>query len=71
MSEQNFMAFHLIVVETFHLKPQMSTYCHHKRTSQRITRVIRSHPLGNMNICTNGSPPYTIVVETFRSGPKW
>ncbi len=46
------------VVETFHLKPQMSTSWCHYRKSRQITKAIRIHPLGKMNVCTKfcGTP---------------
>ncbi len=44
--------FHPIVIEKFHSKPQMWTSRWRERESQGITKVIRIHHLGIMNICT-------------------
>ncbi len=47
-----FMAIHPIVVEIIRTKPKMPTSQWRWRKSQWITKVIRIHPLGSMNVCT-------------------
>lgn len=48
MFEPNFMAIHLIIVETFHSKSKISTsWC-----CKRKSHAIRIHPLQTVNVCT-------------------
>lgn len=48
MSDPTFMAIHSKVVETFDSRPQISTSWW--KMSQRSIKVMRTHPLGNMNV---------------------
>lgn len=50
MSVPHFTGIHPIDVEAFHRKPQMLTSLLHYKKSQGISKVIKIHPLGNMNI---------------------
>ena len=61
------MAIHPKAAETFQLKPQISTLWWHEGKSQWITKVIGTHPLGNMNVMKI----HPIIVESFHSGLSW
>lgn len=51
MRVPNFKAIHKITVETFLLKPQMSTSWWHGSKNGGIATVKRVNPLGAMNVC--------------------
>ncbi len=40
-------------------------------SARRITKVLRIHPLGPMNVCTNVCTTLFNSYSIFQSGPKW
>lgn len=67
MSVPNVMATHPIVVEMFHSKPQIQTHSGAIGKDRWLTEVIRLHPLGTLNVCTefNGNSS-TQLMRYFR-----
>lgn len=55
-SLSNIIAIYPVVVEKFLSKPQISISRWGQRKSQWITKVIRVHHLGTMDVCTKSGP---------------
>lgn len=73
MSVLNFIAIQPIVFGTFHSKPQTVSLMVALEKKSGITKVIRLHPLWNMNTCTKCRlmEIHPIIVEILQPRPKW